>query len=136
MITGVSADYYYGGGDIGSGTSITDDTDFSLPQYESQQEILTLIVLPFIFISVILRYAFVRALHLSLADGRDVPALYHEEAKPDVSRESTVMALAATGILVPSPMWNYVVWVIQLLDSIVVLAFAGIVLFVLYLMAS
>lgn len=133
MISGVSADYYYG--DSGSDYSIDGDTGFSIPQYDSQQEIITLLVLPFIFISVLLRYVFIRALHLTLADDNNPPLLYPADKRPDVSREATVMALAATGILVPSPMWTYVRWAVQLLDTVAIFGFAGLVLFVMYLMA-
>lgn len=135
MVSGVSADYYYGNSG-GSDYTINGDTGFSVPQYDSQQEIITFLVLPFIFISVLLRYAFIRALHLTLADDNEPPLLYPADKRPDVSREATVMALAATGMLVPSPMWTYVRWMVHMLDTVVMLAFFGIVVFVLYLMSG
>lgn len=108
MVSGVSADYYYGNsGSYGVGH----DTSFSVPQYDSQQEIVAKLVAPFLFVSIFLQLLFSRALRFAFVDedrGNDLLTLV-EENKPSLNREATLMAITATAILIPTPFWDYVV---------------------------
>lgn len=108
MISTASADYYYS--DSGDYSSITDDTGFSAPQYESRQEVVTQLVAPFIFVAILLQVLFNRALRFAFVDedsGNDLLGLV-ENNKPSLKREATVMAITSTAILVPTPFWDYV----------------------------
>lgn len=110
MISSVSADYYYG--DTGGADySITGDTGFSAPEYESQREILYKLVVPFLFSAILLQLMFNRALRFAFVDesnGNDLLTLV-EDNKPNLSRESTIMAITATAILIPTPFWDYLI---------------------------
>ena len=109
LISGASADYYYS--DSGDYSSITDDTGFSAPQYESQQEVVTQLVAPFIFVGILLQILFNRALRFAFVDedsGNDLLGLV-EDNKPNLRRESMIMSITATAILVPTPFWGYVI---------------------------
>jgi len=108
MVSAVSADYYYSDSGI---QSINQDTGFTVPEYGSQQEILTKLVAPFIFVSILLQVLFNRALRFAFVDedsGNDLLSLV-EDNKPSLSREATLMSITATAILIPTPFWNYVI---------------------------
>lgn len=110
MISGVSADYYYGNSG-GSDYSITGETGFSAPEYGSQQEVLYKLVAPFLFVSILLQLLFNRALRFAFVDesrGDNLLTLV-EENKPSLSREATLMAITSTAILVPTPFWDYII---------------------------
>lgn len=133
LTTIASAQHYY---DRSSG--LTTDTGFSVPQYDSQEEILTQLVAPFIFLSVLLHMGFSRALRFAFVSDDTSKTLLDLEKnnEPPINRKSMVMAITVTAMLVPTPFWGYVTWTIGLMSLATVLAFAGIVLFVMYLMAS
>lgn len=117
MISGVSADYYYGD----SGGSITTDTGFTIPEYGSQEEIVTQLVAPFLLITILLQIAFQRALSFAFVDNDNGPTLRQlivDEDPPSVKKESTVMALAVAGMLVPTPFFKYI-------NDFVALVFGG-----------
>lgn len=110
FVSGVSADYYYSGSNDHGITGGTADTGFSVPQYDSQEEILTQLVAPFIFVSILLQILFNRALRFAFVDedsGDDLLSLV-EDNRPNLNREATLMAITATAILIPTPFWNYV----------------------------
>lgn len=109
MISGVAADYYYY--NDGGSNSITQDTGFSVPEYESQQELVTQLVAPFLLITILLQIGFERALRFAFVDedrDRSLLDLLENNRPPSVKKESTVMALATAGILVPSPFFQYI----------------------------
>lgn len=108
MISGVSADYYYSGS---GGYDIGQNTGFSAPEYKSQQEIMAKLVAPFLFVTIFLQLLFNRALRFAFVDessGNDLLTLV-EDNKPNLRRESILMSITATAILVPTPFWDYVV---------------------------
>jgi len=108
MFSGVSADYYYSSSGI---QGVGQDTGFSVPEYESQQEIVSKLVAPFIFVSILLQILFNRALRFAFVDessGNDLLSLV-EDNKPNLNREATLMSITATAILIPTPFWNYVI---------------------------
>lgn len=129
MLSGVSADYYYGNSHSGS---ITGDTGFSVPQYESQREIITQLVAPFLFVSILLQILFNRALRFAFVDedqNRGILDLV-ENNRPNLRRESTLMAITATAILIPTPFWDYVRWATA---SIAVISVTGLIVVILFL---
>ncbi len=108
MISGVSADYYY---DDSEGYGVGQDTGFTVPEYDSQQEIFAKLVAPFLFVSIFLQLLFNRALRFAFVDessGNDLLTLV-EDDKPNLGRESTLMSITATAILIPTPFWDYVI---------------------------
>ena len=110
MFSGVAADYYYS--DTGS-NSIVEGTDFSVPQFESQRELATKLVAPFIFIAILLQVLFERALKFAFIDedqNRDLFDMMTNNEPPSVRKESTIMALAVTALLIPTPFWDYVIF--------------------------
>jgi len=131
MVSGVSAEYSYedsGNYDFG------DETSFSVPEYDSQQEIFAKLVAPFLFVSVLLQMLFSRALRFAFVDkkrGNNLLTLM-EDNKPKVNREATLMAITATAILIPTPFWNYVIWAVGSIGIIIVTIFAGTALLLLY----
>lgn len=102
----IAGSHYYDHGGR-NGYSVTADSGFSIPEYRSQSELATQLVAPFIFIVVLLKFSFERVLQFVL-DTNDHP-IHNEE--PDVSRESTIMAVAVAGMMIPTPFWDYVRWV-------------------------
>jgi hypothetical protein len=127
LISGASADYYYSdSGDYG----ITEDTGFSAPQYESQQEVMTKLVAPFLFVSIFLQILFNRALRFAFVDegsGNDLISLV-EDNKPNLRREAILMSITATAILVPTPFWDYVIFATASIPT-VILSVAAIAVF-------
>lgn len=124
---GLSAgSHYY---DHGSqGYSVTQDSGFSIPEYNSQSELATELVAPFLFIVVLLKFSFERVLQFVL-DTNDHPI--HDQ-EPDVSRESSLMAVAVAGMMIPTPFWDYVRWIASSIGVIASLSVALVILFLMY----
>jgi len=67
LIAGIaSASHYYG-----DSNSITADTGFSIPHYDSQEEILTELVAPFLLIAIVFQIGLQRALMFTLDEDRN-----------------------------------------------------------------
>jgi hypothetical protein len=92
------------------GYSVTGDTGFSMPEYETQTELVTQLLAPFLLITIILQTGFERALRFAFADDDDPTLLDLTEDRrpPGIKRKSMVMALAVTGMLVPTPFFQYI----------------------------
>lgn len=136
ILSTVAGSHYYGKG--GDSASITDaDTGFSVPQYDSQAEIVTQLVAPFIFVSFLLRLALSRALTLALAqDQHDRIAIFRPEERVDVSTESTVISIAITAMMIPTPAWDFVTILGQVLGVIPQLIILGFMLLLGYMILS
>lgn len=120
MVSGVSADYYYS--DSGDYSSITGETRFSTPQYESQQAIMTKLIAPFLFVSIFLQILFNRALRFAFVDensGKDLLGLV-EDNTPNLRREAMLMSITATAILVPTPFWDYVIFATASIPTVII----------------
>ncbi|MFB6204840.1 MAG: hypothetical protein ABEJ75_04290 [Candidatus Nanohaloarchaea archaeon] len=100
-------------------------------QYDSQGEILTQFVAPFAFVYVLLYFLLTKTLQLILMDD-DSPWFAD---RPDVNTEATLMALAITLMLVPTPFWDMIITWINYLGLGLVAAFGLLFLYMLYLMA-
>lgn len=125
----ISGSHYYEHG--GQDYSVEPgDSQFSIPEYNSQSAILTQLIAPFLFIVVLLKFSFERVLQFVMDTNNHPP---WEDGKPDVSRESTIMSIAVAGMMIPTPFWDYV----RLTASGIGLATAGAVLIaVLFLIFS
>lgn len=120
-------EFYYGDN---SGSSYTTDNGFSIPQYDSQQELISQLIAPFIFLTILLQIAYSRALRLIFVDDQvDLVDLVGNNRPPQVRRQSIMLALATTGILVPTPFWQYVRWAVGSIGLIsITLVLAGAIL--------
>ena len=125
------------------------DEYFTVPEYDSQAEIATELVAPFIFVTVLLHFAFSRAFLFILAEDNDsltynsrgVPIVFPMEdrgngTRPNTSKYSMIMSLAITGSLIPTPYWEYIRQIMGALGAISTLAFGAMFIFVLYMMAK
>ncbi|MFB6191593.1 MAG: hypothetical protein ABEJ64_04145 [Candidatus Nanohaloarchaea archaeon] len=99
--------YYPGDG----GGPITGDggTGFSIPQYDSQMEIATDFVAPFLLITLVFQIGLERALMFTLAEDRNAwlgrDPNYKRERKK-IKKRSLILALVITGMLVPTPFFR------------------------------
>lgn len=112
LFTGLaSASHYYSD----DGYSVTGDSAFVLPEYDSdsnsnhdynsQAELATELIAPFIFLVVLLKFTLERVLQFVL-DTNDHPPW--SDNGESVSREATVMSVAIAGMLIPTPFWGYI----------------------------
>lgn len=142
FVSSVSADFYYNQGSSG----FSSDNYFSIPEYDSQYEIGTQLVAPFIFIATLLHFALSKALSFILANDSDDPlndprvmmglprGVEQRDDRLDVSRYSMIMSLTITASLIPTPYWDMIRGIIQLIGAGAILFFTGLVAFILYLM--
>ena len=79
------------------------DTGFNTPDFDSHSEIVTLLVAPFLFVTLLLQISLNAVLRSTIGRGADHG---HE---PNYKKFSTVMALSITAMLVPSPFWQYII---------------------------
>jgi len=98
-----AADYYYD-----RGSEFSSDTSFSVPQYHSQEEILSQLVAPFIFLSVLLHIGFSRALRFAYVDDDNDLLDLMEDNRPNVNRKAMTMAITVTAMLVPTSFWELI----------------------------
>ncbi|MDY6774335.1 MAG: hypothetical protein SVS85_03985, partial [Candidatus Nanohaloarchaea archaeon] len=86
---------------------ITGDS-FSIPEYDSQREMLTQFVAPFLLIALILHVGLYRALLFTLAE--DPPTVNsllvddpYEKDRSRIRKQSLLISVVITGMLVPTP---------------------------------
>lgn len=96
----VSADFYYNNG----GSPISDEDYFTLPEYDSQQEIATQLVAPFLLITILLQIGIERALYFTL-DTSGLPTQNKTEKKK-AKKQATIIALMIAGMMVPTPIFQ------------------------------
>jgi hypothetical protein len=120
----VSADYYYPDSDEGFGGW------GNVPEFESQEQIVTEFVAPFLFIVVLLQFSIRKSLAFAFAKDDEYKRPFSRNNEPDVSKEATVMAVAIALMMVASPYWS---WIQTFAASIGVIAMTGLVLVFLFL---
>lgn len=140
FISTASADYYYND----AGGISTDSSYFTTPEFESQEELATELVAPFIFISILLHFALSRALNFVLAEDIEnknyhaIPYAIplrddgHDRLHPDARRYAMVMSLAITGSLVPTPYWDLIRGIMTSIGTATAIALAGLMLYGFY----
>ena len=123
LIGGASADYYY----YDQGNSMG---DWSVPQFDSQEQLVQQFVAPFLFIVVLLQFSLRKALAFTFAKDDEYDQPFTRNEKPNVSKEATVMAIAIALMMVASPYWS---WVQAFATGIGLLAMSGLVLVFMFL---
>lgn len=126
-VTAMGSHYY----NHQSGYSVT-DSGFSVPEYESQSEIATELVAPFLFIVVLLKFSFQKVLVFTFAEDDRIDYPGRDDYKSLYSREATLMAVAVAGMMIPTPFWRYVRLVSSSLGLIATLAIALVILYLIY----
>lgn len=76
---------------------------YGIPSFSSHAEIVTYLVAPFLFVTLLLQIALNQVLKHTVAKG-SAPG-----DGPDTSKFATIMALSITAMLVPSPFWDYII---------------------------
>lgn len=79
---------------------------FEAPTYDSQSELLFEILAPFAFMTILLQMIFKKTLRMTFAEEDDHP--FTRENKPSVHKESTLMALTISAMLMASPYWTLI----------------------------
>ncbi|MBC5792977.1 MAG: hypothetical protein H8Z69_02945 [Nanohaloarchaea archaeon] len=105
MLSGAVSGYYYGDG---SGSSLsTGNAEFSIPQYNSQGEILTKLVAPFLLVFIIFYLGLFKALWFAYADD-DGPFLTKnkKEEKKQVRKYATIISILISAMIIPSPLFH------------------------------
>lgn len=110
-----AAPHESGGSIAGDGTDLDFDGDFEIPRWDSTEEIAVYFFFPFLFIALLYKIIF--------------SLLFNRIVDPDSGKnygfQTSLMAVSATAIMVPSPAWEYI---IVMLNSIALIAVATIVM--------
>lgn len=142
--TTIAAAQITGGGYYGDGAGSITGTDagFSIPQYESHEQIFFELAVPFILVSSLLHLIMAKILHGILRD-KEQPGGYVTPAgitmvndSPNVRKYSMLMSITITATLVPTIFWDYIVRMIRGIGILVVTAFALMLFFIMYLMVK
>ncbi len=104
-----ASDFYYndGGSD---GFLASDEPGLDIPEYDSNEEILTQFVAPFLLIAILLQIALQRALMFTLADSDGLETILtgSDQEKRRIRRQSMILSLVITGMIVPTTLFQYI----------------------------
>lgn len=118
-------DYYY----PDQGNSMNDWG--SVPEFDSQEEIVQQFVAPFLFIVVLLQFSLKKALAFTFStDDREPYDILSNNDKPNVNKEATIMSVAIALMMVASPYWA---WVQAVATGLGLAAMLGLVLTFMFL---
>ena len=124
-LTVAQGDYYY-----------NDDSSLgdwgTIPEFDSQEELVGQFVAPFLFVFVLLQFSLKKALAFTFDDGSDRPAPWEDDG-PSVQKEATVMALAISLMLVASPYWSLIQTMAASIGLITVGSLILVLLFLIYM---
>ena len=115
-----------------SGNSGFQDSGLSVPEYDSQSELVAELVAPFIAIAVTLQFGLYKALSFTLDANENPLTNSNSKQKAKLRKQSMVMSIAITAMLVPSPYWEWMRLAFQGLSFVAVAGVIGIVLLVFY----
>lgn len=90
-----------------SGSATLSDSEFSIPEYDSHQEILTELVAPFLLIFLVIQIGLQKALVFAFAD--DDPRAFGQrtsEERKTIKKYTVLMALVIAGMIIPSPLFE------------------------------
>lgn len=107
------------------------DGSIQMPDWNNQREMVQGYVAPFIFVYIILYFAFTKTFHFIL---RDQETHVWEEG-PDASTEAMVLSVAVTLMMMVTPFWDYIQLSMKFLGVLGVFGFVLGFLAVIYLMA-
>lgn len=132
MVSGVAADYYYN--NAPDSYAIGEETGFSVPEYQSQEQVVSELVAPFIFVAILLHIGFSRALRFAFVDdsNKTMLDLMQNNEPSGINRKSMLMSIAVTAMLVPTPFWTYVRIAMGTVGLVAVTIFAAAALFLFY----
>lgn len=122
----------FGQFDDSSGEILTDQNEYwQIPQHQDQSELLTELVAPFLFISIILQLVYGKVLAYILRDEVETPygMPYYDDNKPKVRKYSVLLAVTTSLALIPTPFWDYIIYSVV---SVPVIATAAVVLIVVW----
>lgn len=120
-------DYYYPDQDQGNSMSGWG----TVPEFDSQEEIVQQFVAPFLFIVVLLQFSLKKALAFTFStDDREPYDILSNNDKPNVNKEATVMSVAIALMMVASPYWA---WVQAVATGLGLAAMLGLVLTFMFL---
>lgn len=134
-----TAGYYYN-----QGQGFETDEHFSIPSYDSQEEIATKLVAPFIFITVLLHFALSRALNFILAEDVEEERYHrvpyaiplrdegHDRLHPDARKYAMIMSLTITASLIPTPYWDIIIGVMASIGTLTAVALGALFLYGFY----
>ena len=111
-----------------SGSTLEAQDWFEAPTYDSQSELLFEILAPFAFMTILLQMTLKKTLRMTFAQEDDNP--WTGKNKPKVHKESTLMAVTISAMLLASPYWTLIR---QMAASIGVLTVGLLGLLLLYL---
>ena len=92
--------------ETGSNSDFEAQDWFEAPTYDSQSELLFEILAPFAFMTVLLQMILKKALRMTFAQEDDNP--WTGKNKPSVHKESTLMAVTISAMLLASPYWTLI----------------------------
>lgn len=108
-------------------------SDFQIPEYDSNAELLSQLVMPFVFLTIVLNFGFLKTLTFIMDSDETQPVgMRYVDDTPDVSRYALVMSLTVTAMLVPTPFWDQIR---LLIGSFGFIALSALLLVLLYLIA-
>lgn len=102
----VSAEQSFVFPDEQSGSDFEAQDWFEAPTYDSQSELLFEILAPFAFLTILLQISLKKTLRMTFAQEDDNP--FTGENKPSVHKESTLMAVTISAMLMASPYWTLI----------------------------
>lgn len=124
LISSGSADFYYNSGS----SDFSQNSYFKMPELDSQADIGTKLVAPFLLITLLLQIGIERALKVTLDEnkshwyGRD-PKYKKKRAK--IRKQSTIMALLISGMMVPTAAFQIVrTWTSAVFGSVAIIFMA------------
>lgn len=85
------------------GGGIAYGSGFGMPDYRTQAELVTYVVAPFVFISVLLQTALIQVFKFTVFNGEN-----RTKAAKQAKRPATLVALGITGTLVATPFWGMI----------------------------
>ena len=104
----------------------------SIPEFDSQEEIVGQFVAPFLFVFVLLQFSLRKALEFTFDNNNSRPAPWEDDG-PSVDKEATVMALAISLMLVASPYWSLIQAMAASIGLLAVGALILVFLFLIYM---
>lgn len=108
LLTGLAAGYYYN--DAHSASGFNSGSTYSLPHYDSQEDFVVKLVIPFMVVAIILQRGFENALKFTLADDDSIASVLTENdaEKKRIRKQSLILSLLITAMAVPTPYWKYI----------------------------
>lgn len=101
-----------------------DAENYEIPEYESHGQIFSQLVAPFLFVTIILQLGLNKVLQFTLAENNNP---YRDEEDPEIRRNATIMSLIIGGMMVPTPIFNYVQIATTAIFGSIVAVFAAVI---------